>query len=180
MKIFDKFNRGEVSSFDLREGLNDIGVFPTSEEIDLFIQRYDTNRDRVLRFTEFSAAFTPLDSYYSHLVSRRESNGIRYPYRRDDVFMESTKYEFKELWRTHLRIESMAESIRQRLAKRPGFNVYDAFDACDSNADGKISTAEIQRLIESRGFYVSYKDVQGLVEKFDKDKDGRISLGEVS
>jgi Ca2+-binding EF-hand superfamily protein len=74
----------------------------------------------------------------------------------------------------------MAERTRQRLTKRPGFNVYDAFDACDSDADGKISTSEIQRLIESRGFYVSYKDVQGLVDKFDKDRDGRISLGEVS
>jgi hypothetical protein len=37
MKIFDKYNRGEVSSFDLRDGLNDIGVFPTHEEVDLFV-----------------------------------------------------------------------------------------------------------------------------------------------
>jgi Ca2+-binding EF-hand superfamily protein len=32
--------------------------------------------------------------------------------------------------------------------------------------------------MESRGFYVSDKDVSTLMEKFDKDKDGIISYGE--
>ena len=59
MKIFDTYNRGEVCSYDLKDGLSVIGVYPTSEEVDLFIQRYDTNKDRVLRFSEFSTAFTP-------------------------------------------------------------------------------------------------------------------------
>jgi Ca2+-binding EF-hand superfamily protein len=35
-------------------------------------------------------------------------------------------------------------------------------------------------LIESRGFYVSEKEVHSLVEKIDKDKDGRITYSEVS
>jgi Ca2+-binding EF-hand superfamily protein len=35
-------------------------------------------------------------------------------------------------------------------------------------------------MIESRGFYVTGKDVDQLVDKFDKNKDGRISFSEVS
>lgn len=35
-------------------------------------------------------------------------------------------------------------------------------------------------MIQSRGFYVSEKEVNCLVEKIDKDKDGRISYSEVS
>ncbi len=88
--------------------------------------------------------------------------------------------EFKSLWRTHLKIESAAEHLRQRLSKRPGFNVYDAFGACDLDDDGRISKDELRNLVESRGYYVSYKEVGDLVEKFDKNKDGRISLYEVS
>jgi len=68
--------------------------------------------------------------------------------------------------------------LRQRLSKRPGFNVYEAFATCDINNDGTISKDEIRRLIESRGFYVSEKEVNSLVEKIDKDKDGRISYSE--
>ena len=84
------------------------------------------------------------------------------------------------MWRTHFKIESFSESLRQRLYNRPGFNVYEAFISCDLNDDGTISKEELRRLIESRGFYVSEKEVTQLVEKIDKDKDGRISYHEVS
>jgi len=77
-----------------------------------------------------------------------------------------------------LKIECASESLRQRLSKRPGFNVYEAFASCDLYGDGVVSKDELRRLIESRGFYVSEKEVNHLVEKIDKDKDGRISYSE--
>jgi Ca2+-binding EF-hand superfamily protein len=46
--------------------------------------------------------------------------------------------------------------------------------------DGMVSRDELRKLIESRGFYVSEKEVSQLVEKIDKDKDGKISYHEVS
>lgn len=70
--------------------------------------------------------------------------------------------------------------MRQRLYKRPGFNIYEAFITCDLNDNGSISKDELRRIIESRGFYVSEKEVSQLVEKIDKDRDGRISYSEVS
>jgi len=82
------------------------------------------------------------------------------------------------VWRTHFKIESYAESLRQRLYKRAGFNIYEAFISCDLNDNGSVSKDELRRLIESRGFYVSEKEVSSLVEKIDKDKDGRISFSE--
>lgn len=94
--------------------------------------------------------------------------------------MNDTKLEHKIVWRTHFKIESYSESLRQRLSKRPGFNVYDAFLSCDLNDDGAISKDELKRLIESRGFYVSEKEVNSLIEKIDKDKDGKINYSEVS
>lgn len=56
----------------------------------------------------------------------------------------------------------------------------EAFNSCDLNEDGIISRDELRRLIESRGFYISEKEVTTLIEKIDKDKDGKISYSEVS
>ena len=84
------------------------------------------------------------------------------------------------MWRTHFKVESYSESLRQRLYKRPGFNIYEAFNTCDLNDNGFITRDELKALIESRGFYVSEKEVHNLVEKLDKDRDGRISMYEVS
>ena len=100
-KIFDVNYCGNITVSELREGLAAIGVFPTSEELELFITRYDSSGDRRLNMREFSDAFLALDAYYANMVERRGSNH-RYPlYRRDDCFMPDTQLEFRAVWRTH-------------------------------------------------------------------------------
>ena len=179
-KIFDNNYIGSVTTVDLREGLAAIGVFPTSEELDLFVARYDTTGDRRLNMREFSDAFLTLDAYYASMAERRGSNH-RYPlYRRDDCFMPDTRLQFQSVWRQHFRSEISAESVRQRLQRQPYFNVYEAFNSLDMNDSGCISRDEFRRLIQSRGFYVSDKEATEIVEKMDKNKDGRVSFAEVS
>lgn len=116
-KIFDVNYCGNICTTELREGLAAIGVFPTSEELDLFITRYDTTGDRRLNMREFSDAFLCLDAYYANMAERRGSNH-RYPlYRRDDCFMPDTRLQFQNVWRQHFRSEVSAESVRQRLQR---------------------------------------------------------------
>lgn len=104
--IFDVPRYGAIDSYQLRSGLNAIGVYPTSEETDLFIQRYDANGDRRITFYEFEKAFLAGDSYYASMVSRRPSNYTPRPIRRDDCFLPGTAFEFQNMWRTHMRVES--------------------------------------------------------------------------
>jgi Ca2+-binding EF-hand superfamily protein len=180
-RIFDIDSRGWISIGDLKYGLNEIGIFASHDEIELYFKRYDKNADSRIKFSEFCDSFTPLDNYYATILNRRTSNTDRgRQYARDDCFVTDTKLEFRNLWRTHFKIEVAAESLRQRLSKRAGFNLYEAFISCDLNDDGMISKDELRRLIESRGFFVSEKEMTSLVEKIDKDKDGRISYSEVS
>lgn len=56
--------------------------------------------------------------------------------------------------------------------------MFEAFNSLDLNDYGAISIPEIKRMMESRGFYASEAEVKNLVDKFDKDKDGRISYAE--
>jgi Ca2+-binding EF-hand superfamily protein len=56
--------------------------------------------------------------------------------------------------------------------------VYEAFNSMDMNDSGSISRDEFRRMIQSRGFYVSEKEVEEIVEKMDKNKDGRVSFAE--
>ena len=62
----------------------------------------------------------------------------------------------------------------------PYFNVYDAFNSLDQNDSGAISRDEFKRLIQSRGFYVSEKEATEIVDKMDRNKNGRVSFAEVS
>jgi hypothetical protein len=100
----------------VRDGLSAIGVFPTSDEVDLFFKRYDVYKHHRLNFSEFSNAFTSQDSYYAHMLNRRPSNHRHPLYRRDDCFFSDTQVEFRNMWRVHFKVEVAAEAIRQRLA----------------------------------------------------------------
>ena len=179
-KMFDTNYNGYISSFELTNGFNAIGLYPTREEVDLFITRYDTSGDRRLNMREFGDACLALDAYYARMAECRPSNH-RYPtYRRDDCFYADTSNQFKQLMRVHFRAVSSDESTRQRLTRNPYFNAYEAFNSLDQNDSGCISREEFKRLIMSRGFYVSEKEATEIVEKMDRNKDGRVSFAEVS
>jgi len=94
-------------------GLNDIGVYPSHDELELYFKRYDKDMNGRMKFSEFADSFTPSDTYYGAMLNRRTSNNSRGRlYARDDCFMSDTKIEFKNLWRTHFKIESYSESLR--------------------------------------------------------------------
>jgi hypothetical protein len=77
------------------------------------VKRYDKNNDRRIRFSEFCDSIQALDPYYASILNKRTSNDTRGRfYSRDDCFLPETKIEFKNLWRTHFKIESYSESLR--------------------------------------------------------------------
>ena len=60
----------------------------------------------------------------------------------------------------------------------PRFNLGDAFATCDLNASGFITTDELHHLFERHGIRAPLRDVAGLVDRFDSDRDGRVSYSE--
>ena len=174
-KIFDLRDQGYIGYLDLKQGLNSIGIFALNTELDLFITRYDQNKDGKLRFSEFVNAVMPVDTYYATILNRRNSNFSRV---REDCFSYSTRLQFKELMKTHFSVERLAETLRKSLNHDPSFDVYEAFKAIDVNKDGIITKNEIKKVFEGRGFFVTEMEVAALMERMDKDKDGRISYYE--
>ena len=93
-EIFDVPRYGQIDAYQFRTGLNAINVFPTAEDVELFITRYDGDGNRRLSMREFENAFLAKDSYYASMVQRRPSNYTPRPLRRDDCFLPATAFEF--------------------------------------------------------------------------------------
>ena len=96
----------------------------------------------------------------------------------EHYFLPITIMDLKELWRTHFRIEILAEELRKNLEANPLFSLNDAFDICDSKRAGEFTVHELRRLIESRGYFISDKEAISVMEKFDKDKRGAVTKQE--
>ena len=89
-----------------------------------------------------------------------------------------TLLDLKELWRTHFRVELLAEDLRQNLEANPLFSLVNAFEICDLNNSGEVTKNELRMLIESRGYFLSDRDASSLLSKFDKGKHGSITKAE--
>ena len=89
-----------------------------------------------------------------------------------------TVLDLKELWRTHFRVELLAEDLRQNLEANPFFSLSNAFEVCDLNNSGEVTKNELRMLIESRGYFLSDKEAASLLSKFDKGRHGSITKAE--
>ena len=74
--------------------------------------------------------------------------------------------------------EENAELARKRLAKRPCFNVHEAFAAVDSDRSGFITRDKFKQILKEYLFYPTEQEVTQLIERFDRNKDGRVSYSE--
>jgi len=63
-KVFDSNNNGHLEFHEVRHALNDLGIYPTVDDLDLLFKRYDTSKDGRLQFNEFSNAILARDSYH--------------------------------------------------------------------------------------------------------------------
>lgn len=76
--------------------------------------------------------------------------------------------------------EVQAESIRQRLSRRPLFNLFDAFRALDKDELGYIGIEDLKEILVDYGIFASTKDLSILVERFKGGNtfDGKISYSD--
>ena len=74
-KLFDVMAKGSLTYAELSTGLTtSLGLIPTLEELELFFNRYDKDKDGRLRFSEFCDAFVPQDKNYAQLLNQRQGN----------------------------------------------------------------------------------------------------------
>ena len=176
-QMFDINDIGYVGEFDLEDTLVELGIRPSREEINLLYKHYSTLNNRRLTYSEFSKLFTPKEIEYMRILSNRNAANVpRHERRR--VFAVDTDFKVKKVLRLHLESESVAESLRHRLARRPSISLHDAFQAIDKDRNGYITYSEFQYLLEQHGIFATAKDVESLMDRYDKDKDGRVSFSE--
>jgi hypothetical protein len=132
-----------------------------------------------MKYSEFCNAMCPVDAFYAKGLNKRGSNKIDIKNQpRDICFCYCTRDLFQDLLKTHLQVEVAEEKLRQLVNDKPHFNVFEAFKFCDVNHDNIITENEIGRLLESRGIDLDNHELHLLMEKFDKDRDGKISYNE--
>jgi hypothetical protein len=143
------------------------------------MNRYDKDRDGRLKYSEFCDSFLPLDPFHAKLLAKKAPLNVREAPRRDLLYYPETRELLIACWRMHFEHEIEAERLRVLFQKNnPNFDGYSCFSLIDGKGDGMIDTQEVKDLMIRHGMYVSEKESCGLIDRYDRDKDGTISYAE--
>ena len=82
------------------------------------------------------------------------------------------------MWAGMFRCERACEVLRVSLRKRPYFNIKDAFSYMDNDIDGFLLVQDLREFLANNGFFATERELSGIMQKIDKDGDGRISFNE--
>ena len=176
-QMFDLNDVGYVSEMAFEDCLFELAIRPTQEEIGLVFKHYSSLGNYRLSYSEFSKLFTPTEPEYYRMITNRTPYNVPRSERRR-VFSADTQYRLTRTLKLHLETENVAESLRHRLAIRPSFSMHEAFQAVDRDRNGYITYDEFKLLLEQHGIFATIKDVESLMDRYDKNKDGRVSYSE--
>ena len=176
-RMFDITDKGAVDLSSIEDFLNDFSLKIDRDQIYLLIRHYSHLQDNFLRFSDFTEIFTPSQEEYARLLRNRSAYNLAYSQRRR-VFSRDTLALFLDVFKAMLNSEIESERMRQKLARISDFRVQEAFVAIDRDGDGFITVDELRRSLDESHVYPSVKDLKSLMQRYDKNKDGRVSLTE--
>lgn len=142
-RIFELDCRGYLTDLDLKYGLNALDIFPTNEEINLLVRRFDIRNEGVLSYANFFDLIAPVDREYRRMVENRLPSNYTPKYSKQDVFLATTKSHLQNLFNLHLRAEARLEGWRQTLNKLLRFNIRQLFEKIDRLDKGYFTDADV-------------------------------------
>jgi len=168
-KLFDRDNKGYIIFDDLLLAFNDIGLNPTTEELVLFFKKLDLDSDNKITFDEFCQAFSIKDKGYI-IPIQSFSNPV------SQYFSQNTLALIKSLLTKQISNEVIIDSIKRNLFNQNLFSVKGAFSICDINGLGYLTRDSVRNLLGVS----SYVNIGLIFDRFDRDRDGRISFNDFS
>jgi len=80
------------------------------------------------------------------------------------------------VFETIVKVEQNIENMKFQLSKRPLFNIQEAFTLLNVEGYHKVTQEDLQRILKLHGIITFQKEAKVLFNRFDKDKDGVITM----
>lgn len=177
-RVFDYDNNGYANLDDIIEAFEVFRIYPTREEARLFMTRYDTYKNNRLNYAEVCDVFMPTNESSANALRQRSAKYPNGYYRRLDEFSASTHEALTRVLKLHLEVELNAEALRQKHEESANFRYDDAFTTLNKWGDDYLTTEDFAEIFKKYGFYPTKAELDILINRFDKDRDGKVSYDE--
>lgn len=179
-RVFELDERGFLSESDFKYVLENLGVYQPNEEINLLIKRYNPLRSSTINFADFTEMVSPLDVAYANKLKYRLALNIEPANRYLDSLLPETRYLLQKLFKMLLNCEAKMEGYRQRLNKLTLFNPRRVFENIDAYVRNSLTTSDLVSYFRKHNVFLTLADVELLLPRFDRNRNGRVSYLEFS
>ncbi|KAM3143280.1 hypothetical protein pb186bvf_004612 [Paramecium bursaria] len=148
--LFDADKSGRLTPGDIKATLAEFEIFPTQQQLFLWMKRHDLDRDGKWNLKEFYSAFKA-ENYQK--ISQRELD-----------------------CGNQIENEVAIEAVRQKLSQRPNFNLKQLFSVITQRQ--VILENELRCLLENYGVILDDRKRNLLIKRFDKNGQNFISYSD--
>lgn len=177
-KIFQSCLPGNefISSGEIKNGLNLLGLCPSDKEIKIFLNRFDLQKTGVLNYPDFFDVFVPFDGQFRNMIQRR-CGQVCSPCRCTDIFSCPTICMIQRILGEILDLEKELNGMRQAFGCLR-FKIKDIFRKIDKANKGTFTGEDLKKYLKEHRLYISDNDCDLLFIRLDKNRDGKVSLNE--
>ena len=184
-KLFEFEETGFIYINDILQIWSELKVEADDFAVQLFIQKYDKDRDGRLSFYEFWDAFSPIRKEYAIMLWDRDwlnkqtiqQKGIK-------AFSQETRYQIMEMLDCHIQNELKNEELWASMKLHPYFDSSWGFKSIDLNrvlkwqafyhwlrwwwkkSEQKITRKDVRLIFQEYGFWLTTQEIFLLMSRF--------------
>ena len=170
-EIFDHSSKECIGSMDFLQTLKEFGLILNMDDIKFFYKKFNKNINDYFDYEEFSEIILP-KKYSNAKIMGEKSN--------EDFFdlSDETKNIICLLFQNIIEGEKSNENFRKIIGIEEESNGFDLFNKIKKNYSIGIYKEDLANFMKKNKHRLNNRDIELLMERFDKNKDGMIDFKE--
>ena len=169
--LFDHSSNQLISYMDFLEALKEMGLYLNKDEMKYIFRKFNKNMNEYFEFEEFCEIILP-KKYSSAKIMSEKENGYNYE------ISEETKSIISLLFKNIIEGEKSNENYRIKIWKNGEYCGSDLFNEIKKSYSIGIYKEDFANFMKRNKYKVSNAELELLMERFDKNKDGMIDYKE--
>ena len=171
-ELFDNSSNNLISSMDFLNTLKELGLYLKNDEIKYLFRKFNKNLNENFEFEEFCEILLPKKCSSAKIMNEKQSNEYYYE------ISEDTKNIICMLFKNIIEGEKSIENYRKIIGKSGEYSGFELFNKIKKNYSIGIYKEDIANFMKKNKYKISNGDIELLMERFDKNKDGMIDFKE--
>ena len=165
--------KNDILSFDdLKQGFSKLNMRIDDHDLELLVQRYDLVKEGGISYSNLFDMLVPFDKENRDNVEHRESQG---------ALSNNTMNVLKDFFGLLISSEQKIEMLRQKISSMKGVDVKKIYtEQIDQYGYGFNSDEDLEGYLKRKGIQYAQRDADLLFIRLDRNRDGKISLDDIS